>query len=471
MKRRAEALPVTYDAPRSTLHAPRPSRPGAITGGVLGALGAGLGLAALGGGVAATARAPAGATGVAARFVVGAGLVPFGVLLLALGGGALWLAVAAGRGRPARPALLAPWWAALAVFVAALGAGWALLRAGQWWPFLPCAALVAFGPPAVVAGVAFPRRALRPSWRRILPAFTWGALVTPVLAIVLEGLAAVGAFVAIFVGIVLGDPTTLETLRRAVLQLEGRTLDDAQQQAFVQLLLREPLLLLGIGFVIVFAGPAVEEVGKFLGVVLFSRAWRRDDRRDTVLTTTLLGLAVGLGFATVENIGYLSEAGPGGWGALALLRAATPLMHGTASALFAFGWARQARAPHRWALLWGALGALALHGAWNLAAGLLSVASLAAGAAPRAAGLLVLALVAVLAALALGSLVVLLWLRRTLGREALAEGRAAVPPSPSPPAAPPPKTPKTPLGAGALGAGAPDDEPATEPEREPALRE
>lgn len=432
------------------------TRAGTIAGGLLGALGAAAGLAMLGGGVAATARAPVGANGVAERFVVGAGLVPLGVLLLALGGAALALAVAAGQGRPARPAPLVPWWAALAIFVAALGAGWALLRADQWWPFLPFAALVAFAPPAVIAGVAFPRRALRPSWRRLLPAFAWGALVTPALAVVLEGLAAVAAFVSVFAGIVLGDPTTLDTLRRAVLRLEGRTLDDAQQQAFMQLLLREPLLLLAIGFVLVFAGPAVEEVGKFLGVVLFSRAWRRDAGRDTVLTTTLLGLAAGLGFATVENIGYLSEAGPAGWGPLALLRAATPLMHGTASALFAYGWARQARAPHRWALLWGALGALALHGAWNLAAGLLSVASLASAAAPTTAGLLAIALVAVLAVLALGSLGVLLALRRALGREALAEQRAVAPPPSPPPAA-------SPIGDGETS--------VPEPEREPALRE
>jgi RsiW-degrading membrane proteinase PrsW (M82 family) len=266
----------------------------------------------------------------------------------------------------------------------------------------------------------------------VLPAFAWGAIAAPLLAIVLELLAALAAAAAAAAGLALSGTNSLDVLRRAIQHLEGRTLSDAEATALVEALLRQPLVLAVGAFVLVFAGPVCEEIGKFGAVLLFSRARPRSGEQDTVLAVFLLGLASGLGFAVTENIFYTAQAGPAGWGPLVLARAATPLMHGTASACFALGWARQARRPQGWALLWGAIGAFAVHGAWNFGSGLLIVAGLLAasgGNVSTVAGLSVVILLGVLALLVVGCIVALLRLRHLLGAEANEEsesGRWAV---------------------------------------------
>jgi hypothetical protein len=171
-----------------------------------------------------------------------------------------------------------------------------------------------------------------------------------------------------------------------------------------------------------------EELGKFGAALLFSRTRADRPDRDTTLTIVLIGLASGLGFAATENIFYAAQAGPTGWPGLIFTRAVTPIMHGTATALFALGWAWQRRNPGGWGLLQGAAMAIGLHGAWNFCAGLLIVAGLFTGARGTAAGLSTLLLMmalAVLIALAVGSLVTLLRLRRSLAAEADAEAIAA----------------------------------------------
>ena len=372
------------------------------------------------------------------RFLVGTALIPSGLLLLAIGGAALWLAARAGPGRAARAVALPPWWLSAIVFGALVAAGWALLRAGQWWLFYPVAALAAFAPAAATGSLPLTRAAPpapRPSWRRILSAFAWGALVTPVVAITIECLLALGALAAVIAGIASGGPATTETLRRTIELLQGQTLTPAQSQALMRALLetaRQPAILLWLGFVVVFAGPVTEELCKFLAVVLFGRARAGGRaRRDSVLTIVLIGLASGLGFATLENIFYAAQAGPSGWAALTLFRGATPLIHGTASALFALGWARQLRNPRGWALAGGAAGAMALHAAWNLCAvGLVAAGALESSGADAARGLAAVALIVVfglLALLALLRVALLVWLGRTLGREARAEDEAPPP--------------------------------------------
>jgi hypothetical protein len=223
-------------------------------------------------------------------------------------------------------------------------------------------------------------------------------------------------------------------------RLQGRTLSDAQTQALLQLVVRQPLVLLGGAFVVVFAGPVLEELSKFLGVALFSRVRGGGPfDRSAVLTITLMGLASGLGFATIENIFYTAAAGPQGWTLLTLARgASTPLLHGTASTLFALGWARQLRDPGGWWLLEGAVSAMGLHTAWNLCSGLLVVVGvLAVGAQPGPAqavgGLASAVLFGLLVLFALGALAGLVRIGRILGREALADAAPAASP-PAPPA-------------------------------------
>ncbi len=389
-------------------------------------------LAALGG----LATAALGAVGAIAsdreadRFTLGASLIPSGVLVLAIGAALAWLAARAMQGQESRPVALPPWWASLALVGVALGAGWAALWADLWWLFFPLATVAVLAPIAAVGALALPRRAPRPSWRRIVPAFAWGALVTPILAIALEVLAVLGAVIAAGLGLALAGQDALDTLARTVERLQGRALTEAQTQALLQVLLRQPLVLaLGV-FTLSFVAPVAEEFGKFGAVLLFARGRPRAGAPaggartpDSALTVFLIGLASGLGFAAIENVFYATQSGAEGWAGAAALRAATPVMHGTASALFALGWARQGRDPRGWGLVRGALAATALHGAWNFLAGAVAVVALLApgGGGISPAALLTVPIVGVLVLLGLFSARTLFRLGRALGREAKRE--------------------------------------------------
>lgn len=366
-----------------------------------------------------------GGTHSAEQFIGSTALFPLGIMLLELGLVVAWLAW---RGTASPLVKLPPWWVAAIVFLVAVLAGWGALHSGLWWLFLPFATVAVSAPVAAVGRLGLPWSGARPTVRRLLPPFAWGALVTPLVAILLQLLATLGALAAAAFGFALSGQDNVAVLTQIVRRLQGRTLTDTQTEALIRLVVQQPLVLLIGAFVLVFVGPVTEELGKFGATLLFARTRADQPGRDTTLTVFLIGLAAGLGFAITENIFYAAQAGVSGWLGLIFTRAVTPLMHGTASALFALGWARQRRAPGSWALLRGAALAIGLHGAWNLCAGLLMVALLFAGTGGVAAGVaIVLAVVAILGLLALGatSWLTLLRLRRTLAAEA-----EEVPPAP-----------------------------------------
>jgi RsiW-degrading membrane proteinase PrsW (M82 family) len=379
----------------------------------------------------------------AEQFIGSASSFPLGVLLLELGLASAWFAWLRARGMTTRSLTLPPWWACAAAFLIAVLLGWGALRLGWWWAFLPVATVATFAPIVATGRLGLPWGDGRPSWGRILPAFAWGALVTPLVAITLQLIGAIGAFGAAVLGYSLGDQRSLDTLLNIVRHLQGRTLTDGQTAALTQIVVKQPIVLLVGAFILVFIGPVTEELGKFGAVLLFSRT--RADRleRDSTLTIFLIGLASGLGFAATENIFYAAQSGSGGWTGLIFTRAVTPIMHGTASALFALGWAQQRRNPQGWGLLRGAALSLGLHSVWNLCAGMLIVSLLFVSSGGATAGLAVLLTVlvfATLAALAIGSIMTLLRLRRTLTAEtaagvAVSAAALAVPAAGSPSAA------------------------------------
>jgi hypothetical protein len=404
---------------------------------ILGSLAAIIGLASVATGLArAFVVGPPGD-----HFVIGATAIPYGILLFELGLALVWFIGRRGQGDSERAATLPPWWASALIFVAAVGGGWLALRFDQWWAFFPLATVAVFVPIAAAGRLGLPRVGWRPGWGRLLAAFAWGAIITPLLAIVLQLIAIVGVVFAAIFGLALGGEENLRLLTTTWDRyLEGRTLTGAQEMALLQWVLRQPLVLLMGASIFVIAAPATEELLKFAAVPLFGRARSRPagPPADPPLTLFLLGLASGLGFAATENVLYVGQAGEGGWVVMAIVRGVTPLMHGTATALFALGYARQAQHPRGWALLWGALAALGLHAAWNLCAGLLLVASAFAEGTNAPTGLAILLLVlslAVLGGLLLLCVGILLRQRRSLALSA-AEG-AAPPGGPGAPVSPP----------------------------------
>ena len=352
-----------------------------------------------------------------------ASTVPFslGLLLLELGLAIGWVTWLATRGAAQPVVKLPPWWVAGIAYLVAVAVGIGLLHIGWWWLFLPFGAIAVTAPLVIVGRLGSPPAGTGLTWRRLLPAFAWGALVTPILAIMLQLLAAIAAFVAAVVGLNLGNRQSLTLVTQMIQRLQGRTLTDTQTEALVRIVAAQPVVLLLGFFIVVFVGPVTEELGKFGAALLFGRTRGVGSARDSTLTVFLIGLTAGLGFAITENIFYTAQAGATGWPTQIAVRAVTPLMHGTASALLALGWARQRRAPGGWSLLRGVVLAIGLHAAWNLFAGIFSVAQLFSGVGGPA-GVSAIVLVAIgalgLLGLAAASWLTLLRLRRTLAAEA-----------------------------------------------------
>ena len=80
-----------------------------------------------------------------------------------------------------------------------------------------------------------------------------------------------------------------------------------------------------------YVAPVTEELFKGLAIVVLVRAHRIGFLVDAVI----FGFAVGTGFATVENLYYLSEASLAGMGTWVTRGFGTAIMHGGATAIFA----------------------------------------------------------------------------------------------------------------------------------------
>ena len=113
-----------------------------------------------------------------------------------------------------------------------------------------------------------------------------------------------------------------------------------------------------------YVAPVTEELSKALAIVLLIRA----NRIGFLVDAAIFGFAVGTGFATVENLYYLSETPVSGMGTWVARGFGTAIMHGGATAIFGvMGLAmieRSGRVSAR-ALLPGFAIAVVLHSAFN----------------------------------------------------------------------------------------------------------
>jgi RsiW-degrading membrane proteinase PrsW (M82 family) len=293
-----------------------------------------------------------------------------GVTLLSLGFGLAlaWDGWAALRGRPSRLFRLVRWgWWLLALLVV-IGLGQAALSAGarQLVPVLHIAAgaLPAFLLLSLALGSAR-RGGGAITARPMVGSLAWGGLGGVGLAMFLEVLLLMIGAVAVSVWLAVTQPDLLQQLQAGVLEYQEsgdlQSLTDLMPQLFSRPVV---LGLLGALGVIV---PLAEEGVKTLAVPLVALTGRRLSRLDGFL----LGAAAGAGFAVFEGVmnGVLSLSMPSGWALLMLVRAGTAAIHCGATGMVGLGWA-VILSERRWALGIG-LGAagVALHGAWNLAAG------------------------------------------------------------------------------------------------------
>ena len=114
-----------------------------------------------------------------------------------------------------------------------------------------------------------------------------------------------------------------------------------------------------------YAGPPIEEALK--GAFVIAQIARR--RVGFLIDATILGFAVGTGFAVVENLAYLRTLGDSAPPLLWAVRGlGTAVLHGAATAILAMLTKRATdRSPERTAIVWlpGWLAAASIHSAFN----------------------------------------------------------------------------------------------------------
>jgi hypothetical protein len=356
-----------------------------------------------------------------------AATIAAGALLLSLGFGLAlaWAGWAALRGRPARPFRLPRWgWWLLALAVT-LGLGQAAFSAGTR-ALVPAAHIAAGVLPAFLflsLALGSARRAGGAiTTRPMIGSIAWGGLGGAGLALTLELILVLTAVAALAIGLAAMDPELMSKLQAGALEFQRS--GDLRDLSEIVPYLTSPLVMLGVLGAIAVIVPLLEEGAKSLAVPLVALAGRRLTRLDGFL----LGVAAGAGFALFEGVmnGALALSVPGDWAPLMAVRAGTAAVHCAATGLAGLGW-QAILVERRWARGIGlGAAAVALHGVWNLFAGVQAVSGLrslgAAGSAPLGAqSLLVLLL---LGTVWVGAALLLALLPRRLARGALVASRA-----------------------------------------------
>ena len=268
------------------------------------------------------------------------GLV-FGGTMLLQGSGSL-------SKKPSKRLRLPPLWGVIGGFVLTLVTGLGLAQVKGVAPLLAPWFIVATAalPPLAAVVWAVESRPGWLTWRRMGVAFSAGATVSVLLAILLEILA---PFTIVWILLDLGEPV-LDALEGLVELLAGGEVARALTSSGFLLAL----------FQLALVAPLVEEFVKPLVVLPLLRGL--ESRREVFL----LGAAAGAGFAALENVLYALFGGEY-WGGILTVRALGAAVHPLGAGLTALAWHailnRKPGAGRGW---FGGFGlAVGQHALWN----------------------------------------------------------------------------------------------------------
>jgi RsiW-degrading membrane proteinase PrsW (M82 family) len=203
------------------------------------------------------------------------------------------------------------------------------------------------------AGRKVLRGRLLPQHRLLLSA-SLASLLSTGSALLLEAIALIGTMaVMLAASQIVGDQATLGLLRE--LAQDPQALDRLEE-----MLGRSPVAIAGLGAILVFIAPAIEEGVKALPLFLFAR--RRGQLSER--TAILIGVAGGVGFAFAENVGYLSALAEEWW-LVFWFRAAAAMMHGAASGFVGRAWWHGLKRGRWDAMLLNLCIGWGIHAFWN----------------------------------------------------------------------------------------------------------
>lgn len=223
------------------------------------------------------------------------------------------------RNKPSKRFSLPPLWAMVGGFVLALVTGLGLWQMEDIGTLLSPWFIVVVAAVPPLAAVVWSAEG-RPgwlTWRRASVAFSAGATVSALLAILLEVLV---PFTIVWLLLDLGRPV-MDAVEELVGLLAGGEVARA---------LTSPGFLVAL-FELAIVAPLVEEFVKPLVVLLLLKDL--ESRRDVFL----LGAVAGAGFAALENVIY-ALVGMRYWGGILLLRALGAAVHPLGAGLTALAW-------------------------------------------------------------------------------------------------------------------------------------
>lgn len=225
------------------------------------------------------------------------------------------------------------------------------------WLFLPPLLILVMGIPTLwltsAARAGLPAESLQRGWGAV----SFGAVIGPVLIILLEAALLVLALVAFGIWLA-GQPGLLTELQQLT---ETFTLqnDPTQLMELLQPHLEQPgVLAAGVAFIAVLV-PLIEEAFKPLA------AWFLAGRWLTPASGFSAGVLGGGMFALLESLGYLASAPAEGFVGFALARSGTLLLHTATAGLVGWGVGSALGEGRYLRLAWAYLAAVALHGMWN----------------------------------------------------------------------------------------------------------
>jgi RsiW-degrading membrane proteinase PrsW (M82 family) len=346
------------------------------------------------------ARSTSAGTESASENAIGLALAVVGV---GCGGSLAWIGIRALRETPGRPLRLPGWlwWLVSGLMILAIGqaaTGWRGPSALVLPVLHVASAIVAAMLFLSLATGAARSRGAYVGGRPAIGSLDWGALGGVTIGMFLELLLVVILVIVGALWLSVAYPDLAQQLQgwaMRMLQSPGEPPD----LSVLRPLLSSPVLVLAGLSVVGIAIPIIEEGAKSLAVpIVMLTIHRRNAEaeapvnppagamsapRMTRLDGFLFGVAAGAGFALVEGMlnGSLALVNPGSWGALMAVRGGTAALHCLATGLAGLGW-QAGLAERRWGraiLFW--LAAVALHGAWNVAAGISGLAGISGGQA------------------------------------------------------------------------------------------
>jgi RsiW-degrading membrane proteinase PrsW (M82 family) len=308
--------------------------------------------------------------GYVAYTLIAEGAVLDGALSIAgvgIGAAVAWFSIRALNARRWRTLTLPSEWVwlgtMLVVWVVGLGVGQVMPALGRW-VFPPLIVVGAWVTSllflsATTHGLTSPagRHALTgrlASHHRVFLSASVSASFSTTISLLLEGIAFV-AILAVMLATthLIGDQSTFDLLARAAK-------DPQALERLEESITQSPAALAGVGCLLVFVAPAIEELMKALPLFFFARQGNNLGER----TAILLGVAGGVGFAFAENVGYLGVLTEE-WALSFWFRAAAAMMHGAASGFVGRAWYRGLKKGRWGAMLLDLCKGWGIHAFWN----------------------------------------------------------------------------------------------------------